>query len=236
MSFHLSGSGLGVSLAPIPQCASSSAYGLRGVDSDVVEVEIWRWLCWLCCAMVARLTAVVFSVKEVTRCFDVTVEAVVRRAWVRCGAVYRKWDASCASAMLAHVRWGGGCVASTMKHAMWKCDVGGVSSLRRSGNARAEWCAVQTVDDVDSSASSCAVSLNDVSSQMDSDDMCELREPLMYFDLGTCTYKYSNQQSMVHAQQLAANGIREQQQSAMVQAAASGEQQSAMVQARSRKW
>ena len=61
--------------------------------------------------------------------------------------------------------------------------------------------------------------------------MCELREPLMYFDLGTCTYKYSNQQSMVHAQQLAANGIREQQQSAMVQAAASGEQQSAMVQA-----
>ena len=211
MSFHLSGSGLGVSFAPIPQCASGSAYGSRGVDSDVVEMGIWRRLCWLCCAMVAQLEAVVtyslngvkavvFSVKEVMRCFDVTMEAVVRRAWVRCGAACRKWDASCASTILIHVRWGGGCVASTMKHATWNCVVGGASSLRLSWNVRTEWRAVQTVGGVDNDVGPCAVALDGVcvdtigtaavivresdtsvsvrqsviSSQMDSDDMCEL--------------------------------------------------------------
>ena len=86
MIFHLSGSGLEVSFAPIPQCISSRSDSSGG--SCVVEVNAWRQAWLLCCALTQWVVAVVIlfvdgvgtvvsQVREMMRRFDLAAESAV---------------------------------------------------------------------------------------------------------------------------------------------------------------
>ena len=100
MSFHLSGSDLEVSFAPIPQYVSSRSDSSGG-GSCVVGVNAWRQAWLLCCALaqwmvtvvvlfVNGMETVVSQVREMMRRFDLAAESAVlcvRRAgsadWLR---------------------------------------------------------------------------------------------------------------------------------------------------------
>ena len=100
MSFHLSGSDLEVSFAPIPQCAPSRSDS-SGDGSCVVEVDTWRQAWLLYYALVQWLVAVVAllvndvkivasQVRGMTRRFVLAAESAVlcvpdtsRICWLR---------------------------------------------------------------------------------------------------------------------------------------------------------
>ena len=78
MSFHLSGSNLEVSFAPIPQCALSRSDS-SGDGSCVVEVDILRQAWLLCYALVQWLVAVVTLLVDDVKAVASQVRVMTRR-------------------------------------------------------------------------------------------------------------------------------------------------------------